>query len=156
MAKSTNVDMIQIAQIREIFTLFDKDSDGNVAIADLGTIVCGLKMNPTQAELREMEKDVDPNESGEFDQMNLISLIARAKPQHETIEEMTEAIKVLVGAVEDKDKVKINVDTIRYYMLNIGEKMDEHELELILADCADIIHDDFMIIDDFANYLISR
>ena len=42
-----------------------------------------------------MEKDVDPNDTGSFDQMNLISLIARRPRNVETIEEMIEAIKVL-------------------------------------------------------------
>ena len=36
-----------IAEIREIFTLFDKDADGYVSTSDLGTIVRGLNMNPS-------------------------------------------------------------------------------------------------------------
>ena len=32
---------------------------------------------PKAADVKDMEKDVDPNDTGSFDQMNLISLIAR-------------------------------------------------------------------------------
>ena len=39
---------------------------------------------------------------------------------------------------------------------SLGEKMTEVEIEEILADCHDLQHDDNMIIDDFANYLMSR
>ena len=45
---------IQIAEIREIFTLFDKNSDGYVNTNELGTILRALQMNPTQAEVKEM------------------------------------------------------------------------------------------------------
>jgi calmodulin len=45
---------VQIAEIREIFTLFDKNSDGYVATSEMGTIVRGLNLNPTEAEVYEM------------------------------------------------------------------------------------------------------
>ena len=77
---------VQIAEIREIFTLFDKNSDGYVNTNELGTILRALHMNPTQAEVKDMEKDLDPNETGSFDQMNLISLIARRPKTDQTLE----------------------------------------------------------------------
>ena len=150
------LDEVQIAQIREIFTLFDKNSDGYVNTNELGTIIRGLNMNPTEAEVAEMKKDVDPNDSGSFDQMSLISLIARKNKSNETLEEMIEAIKVLVGEGEEKDKVKIAVEQFKYFMINTGEKMQDHEVEEILADCADLQHDEHMIIDAFADYLMNR
>mmetsp|Transcript_13208 Transcript_13208/g.18125 ORF Transcript_13208/g.18125 Transcript_13208/m.18125 type:complete len:86 (+) Transcript_13208:10-267(+) len=66
-----------IAEIREIFTLFDKNADGYVATNELATMIRGLNMNPTEREIQEMMKDVDPNSTGSFDQNSLISLIAR-------------------------------------------------------------------------------
>ena len=56
-----------IAEIREIFTLFDKNSDGYVNTTELGTIVRALNLNPTEAEVAEMMKDVDSNNVGSFD-----------------------------------------------------------------------------------------
>ena len=85
-----------------------------------------------------MRKDVDPNESGSFDQMSLISLIARKPKTNETLEEMIEAIKVLVGEGDEKDKIKIPVEQIKYFMASTGEKMPDHEIENVLADCADL------------------
>jgi len=58
---------VQIAEIREIFTLFDKNSDGYVNTAELGVMVRGLGLNPTEAEVVEMMRDVDPNNTGSFD-----------------------------------------------------------------------------------------
>ena len=92
-------------------------------------------MNPTQADVKDMEKDLDPNDTGSFDQMNLISLIARRPKTEQTLEQMIEAIKVLTDGNDDKDKVKIEVQTFRYSMINNGEKLAEHEIDEILLDC---------------------
>ena len=58
--KFEQLNEIQIAEIREIFTLFDKNSDGYVNTSELGHVVRALGMNPTQDEVKQMEKDVDP------------------------------------------------------------------------------------------------
>ena len=59
-----------------------------------------------------MEHDVDPNDTGSFDQMNLISLIARKPKTVDSLEDMIEAIKVLcsdIGGSDEKDKLKIQM-----------------------------------------------
>ena len=114
-------------------------------------------MNPTQAEVKDMEKDLDPNETGSFDQMNLISLIARRPKTDQTLEQMIEALKVLnQDGNDEKDKVKLEVQNFRYYMVTNGEKLADHEIDDILLDCQDLVHEDFILIDDLANYLMTR
>ena len=150
----------QIAQIREIFTLFDKNSDGYVNTSELGYIIRALDMNPTQAEVKDMEREVDPNDTGSFDQMNLISLIARKGRQIDNIEEMKESLKVFALQNDDEEtednRLKVGVDNFKFSLGNYGEKMQDHEIEEILKDCVDLIHSDTILIDDLAAYLMSR
>ena len=87
-----------IAEIREIFSLFDKDADGFVETSQLGTIIRGLNMNPSEAEVAEMVKDVDPDGRGTFNQNALCSLIARRPKQEDTLEDMAESLKILCNA----------------------------------------------------------
>lgn len=47
-AKIQTLNEVTIAEIREIFTLFDKNSDGLVLTSDLGTMLRGLNLNPTE------------------------------------------------------------------------------------------------------------
>ena len=103
---------VQIAEIREIFTLFDKNSDGYVNTSELSTIVRGLNLNPSETEVAEYMREVDGNNTGQFDQNSLISLIARKGKSQETLEEMIEALKVLVDSSDDKEreKVKLSVE----------------------------------------------
>ena len=73
-----------------------------------------------------MEKDVDPNDTGSFDQMNLISLIARRPRNVETIEEMIEAIKVLTqdnNTGDEKEAGQIEVSYLKSSLTTMGEKM---------------------------------
>jgi calmodulin len=52
---------VTIAEILEIFTLFDGNADGYVSTMQLGTIMRGLDFNPTEREVAEMQRDLDPN-----------------------------------------------------------------------------------------------
>ena len=86
---------VMIAEIREIFSLFDKDADGFVQTSDLGTIVRGLNFNPSETEVGEMIRDVDPEGRGSFNQNALCSLIARRPKQEDTLEDIVEALRVI-------------------------------------------------------------
>ena len=44
--------------------LFDKNSDGFVHTKELGTVVRAINLNPTESEINEMERKVDPTSSG--------------------------------------------------------------------------------------------
>ena len=44
--------------------LFDKNSDGYVNTKELGTLVRAINLNPTESEIAEMMKKVDPANSG--------------------------------------------------------------------------------------------
>ena len=149
-----------IAEIREIFSLFDKGANGFVETSALGTIIRGLDMNPSETEVAEMIKDVDPDERGTFNQNALCSLIARRPKQDESVENMIESLKILGADVtEEKSmQLKISVDMFRYTMMNQNkgrEELKPHEIEAILKDCG-LTHEDELVIEDFAKYLMSK
>lgn len=120
-------------------------------------MVRALSLNPTESEAVEMMRDVDPNQTGSFDQNSLISLIARKGKGAETLEEMIEALKVFgeSSGGDDREKVKLTVDQFKYAMMNMGEKMLEHQIEEILTD-SELVYEDTIVIEEFAKYLMSR
>jgi calmodulin len=65
----------QIADYKEAFSLFDKDGDGVIRVSDLGLLVRSLNLNPTEAEIAEMQGDVDPDGTGKVDFPEFISLM---------------------------------------------------------------------------------
>lgn len=162
--KAEVLNEVVIAEIREIFTLFDKNADGYVTTNDLGTIVRGLGFNPTEREVAEMQKDVDPNQSGSFDQNSLISLIARRPKQSDTLEDMIESLKILstdpsTSEEQKKGQLTMLVENFRSVMTTNGkengENLLDHYVEEIITD-SKLVHDESIIIEDFAKYLMSK
>ena len=51
-----------MANLREIFNLFDKEQGGYIDIRDLETIMGSLQRDPS--EVREFVENVDPNSNG--------------------------------------------------------------------------------------------
>ena len=47
------------AELKEAFSLIDKDGDGNISTKELGTIMRSLGQDPTESELQDMIKEVD-------------------------------------------------------------------------------------------------
>ena len=54
----------QSSEIKEIFLLFDKNNNGYVHTTELGNLVRAININPTNAEVEEMKKKIDPSNSG--------------------------------------------------------------------------------------------
>ena len=153
---------VTIAEIREIFTLFDKNADGYVATTELGTIIRGLGHNPTEREVADMQRDVDPNQTGSFDQNSLISLIARRPKQNDSLQDMIEALTVVgseSGGESEKQVVKMQVDSFRTAMTMFnkenGENLLDHYVEEIINDCK-LAWEEVIVIEDLAKYLMSK
>jgi calmodulin len=44
----------QISELKDAFTLFDKDRDGEITTKELGSVLVSLGSNPTEAELQDL------------------------------------------------------------------------------------------------------
>ena len=110
---------MQSTQVNEIFNLFDKNSDGKVHTAELGTIVRALELNPTESEILEMQAKVDPHKSGEFTLEALKSLLANRPKDVDSLDDLKEALRVFDS---DKDG-RITTEEFKYAMMTMGEKM---------------------------------
>ena len=150
---------VTIAEILEIFTLFDGNADGYVSTMQLGTIMRGLDFNPTEREVAEMQRDLDPNQTGSFDQNSLISLVARRPKQVDTLQDMIEALNVLSSdSSEDKVNTKMQVEAFRTALMQgreNGENLADHQIEEIITDCK-LVHDEQIVIEELAKYLMSK
>ena len=49
------------SEIREIFSLFDKDCDGRIATSELGPVLRSVGLNPTEEEILELVHYYDKN-----------------------------------------------------------------------------------------------
>ncbi len=125
--KGETLTEVLIAEIREIFSLFDKDADGFVATSDLGTIVRGLNFNPSETEVAEMVKEVDPDGRGSFNQNALTKLIASRPKQEETLEDIVDALRLLTEdpSADSKLQTKMSVLVFREQLTKLGKEKGE-------------------------------
>merc|ERR1719210_2228243 len=109
----------QIAEFKEAFALFDKDSDGSITTSELGTVMRSLGQNPTEAELEDMINEVDVDGNGTIDFPEFLTLMARKMKDTDTEDELKEAFRVF-----DKDSNGyISAAELRHVMTNLGEKL---------------------------------
>lgn len=149
-----------IAEIREIFSLFDKDADGFVQTNELGTIVRGLNFNPSETEVADMIKTVDPEGRGSFNQNALCALIATRPKEEVSLEDMIEALRLITDDnTAEYVNPKMMTVTFRDQMLKLGKEKGEQLMPTmvddIIIDCK-LEHDNEIQIEDFAKYLLMK
>ena len=108
-------------------------------------------MNPTEQEIVEMMKRVDPQGRGFFTLPELEHLVRERGKDSESLDDLVEALKVFDS---DHDG-KITVEEFKYAMMNMGEKMQEHEIEEIIQD-SELVTNNTILIRDFAKIIMNR
>jgi Ca2+-binding protein (EF-Hand superfamily) len=67
----------QVNDFREAFSLFDKDGSGTITAKHLGIVMRSLGRNPSEAELEEMIREVDPEGKGIIDFPHFLELMMK-------------------------------------------------------------------------------
>ena len=142
---------ISATEIKEIFMLFDKNSDGYVNTNELGTLVRAINLNPTETELEELKKKIDSSNSGQFNLPQLENLVRVRGPDPDTLQDVIDALKVFDS---DHDG-KISVEEFVYAMVNMGERMTEAEVREIIAD-SELDGGNAIKVEEFAKMIMNR
>ena len=146
----------KIAEIREIFTLFDKDNDGFVRIEDLGIMIRATGANPSDAEVDTLKGEIDPGNTGKFDQNSFMSTVAKRPADTETIEDVIDALVIISRERSDADKVTdINEGLFEYCMTGKGEAIPANEVKEVIKDW-DITYDQSLNIEELAKILMTK
>ena len=115
----------QIAELREAFSLFDKDRNGTITAWNLGTVMKSLGQNPTEVELQDMINEVDANHNGVIEFPEFLTMMTRQMNSDELEEEFREAFHVF-----DKDSNGfISAAELKQMMESLGEKLTDEEVD---------------------------
>ncbi|VDL57648.1 unnamed protein product [Hymenolepis diminuta] len=120
----------QIAELREAFSLLDKDGDGSITTKELGTFMRSLGQNPTEAELKAMINEGDMDVSGTIDFPEFLTLMTRKMKETDEEEEMNETFRVF-----DRDgNGYISAAELRHIMMNLGQKLTDEEIDKMIRE----------------------
>jgi len=114
----------QIAEFKEAFSLFDKDSDGTIDSEELGTVLRSMGNQPTDEEVEDMIRLADQDGNGAIDFAEFIEMMPTQERDENAEEEMLEAFRVF-----DVDgDGSITADELRQIFNNLGEKLTDEEI----------------------------
>jgi len=119
----------QIAEVQEVFSLFDKDGDGNITMKELGPVLRSLGYNPSEAEINQLLLDYDNDGSGALDFSEFLTMLPKIQRTGDSEEEVEEAFRVF-----DKEASgSMSAAELRHVMTNMGEKLTEEEVDEMIS-----------------------
>ncbi|PRP81744.1 hypothetical protein PROFUN_10844 [Planoprotostelium fungivorum] len=134
-------------EFKEAFALFDKDKDGKLSLAEVGTALRAVGLAPTQADIKAIEKETGKNV---FTLNDFVAVAQKkaAKPGPDVEDQIKEAFKIL----DRKNTGSIEVSELRHLLVSIGEKLTPEEVETVLKE-ADSNNDGKVSHQDFVRVL---
>ncbi len=114
-----------IAELKEAFSLFDRDADNRIKTSELPLVVRALNQNPTEAELEEMIKEVDPEDTRQINFSDFVALVLKKWRDIDPEEELLEAFQVF-----DKERTGyIQAAELKHMLAFQGEKLNDSQVE---------------------------
>lgn len=142
----------QLDELKEAFAIYDLNNDGVISTRELGTVMRQLGQNPTEAEILEMIRQVDTNNSGNisFDEFAVL-MSTKMEDNEENEENIRDAFRVF----DINNTGQISANELRHVATNLGEKLTEEEANEMIR-IADADGDGLINYKDFINMMISK
>ena len=128
MSESKYLSPEQVAEMKEVFTIFDVDGDNTISTKELGKVMNSLGQHPNEAELRELIQEYDNDGNGTLDFPEFLELMAKKLKQIDTEEELVEAFKIFD---RDQDGLLTKSDLKNIFKI-LGEQVDEEYIEKLI------------------------
>ncbi|PJF20067.1 Ubiquinone biosynthesis monooxygenase [Paramicrosporidium saccamoebae] len=131
-AQADSLSSEQIAEYKEAFSLFDRDADGRIHTSELGTLMRALGRNPTEAEVRDHIKALDPHSTSHITFSDFLALMATVPPLDPAVaeRELLEAFRVF----DREGKGTIATAELRHIVTSLGEKLTEGEADEMMSE----------------------
>ncbi|PNH03109.1 Calmodulin [Tetrabaena socialis] len=139
------------AEYKEAFTLFDSDGDGFITTKELGTVLRALGKSPTEAEIKTIVKDIDPDGRGVVDYKEFEKLMTRDIREYDNEQDLKAAWKVFDKAGQGS----ISTSELRHVLTSVGEKLSPEEIGEMLAE-ADPEKSGRVVYDNFIKMMLAR
>lgn len=113
----------QLDELKEAFAVYDMNRDGSITTRELGTVMRQLGQNPTEAEILEMIKEVDKNNSGTITFEEFTMLMSGKMKNVDTEDDIRDAFRVF----DVNGNGFISAQELLHVATNLGEKLSEEE-----------------------------
>lgn len=115
----------RVAELKEAFSLFDRDGDGCITTKELGTVLRAVGKSPTDAEVKKIATEVDPDGRGLLDFQEFLSVVSRDIKNFDSEADLRAAWKVF----DREGRGSISTAELKHVLGNIGEALSPQELD---------------------------
>ncbi|KAL4966327.1 uncharacterized protein BDV14DRAFT_171428 [Aspergillus stella-maris] len=144
-----NLTKEEIDQFREVFSVFDKDGNGDIDAQELGEVMRSLGQAPTDAELQDIIDELDVDRTGTIDFEEFLILMSRKVRDADPEAELRSAF-----AVFDQDgSGTISSDELRRVLTSIGDNVSDADVEEMLK-LADVNGDGSIDYEEFVKLMM--
>jgi len=120
----------QIEEIREAFSLYDKERSGWVSVQQLGGVMRALGESLTEAEIYDLANESNADFGGQVQFKDFLYVMSKRLEEQNSLVCLKQAFKIF-----DRSEVNsFTINEIRMVMTNLGEKMSEEDLRELFQD----------------------
>ena len=142
-----NLSEQEICELREAFNIFDKYSDGAIALDKLILLLKSLKQNPTQNEIKELAETFG-NLKINFNQF----LIIMAKRIEKKNIDEDKYFRSLFDVMDRNKNGKISIEEIKYLISHSNVDISEEDIKFLTKE-ADSDGDGLISYDEFLIFM---
>ncbi|CAN1256596.1 Probable calcium-binding protein CML17 [Linum perenne] len=126
----------QIADLREIFRSFDRDSDGSLTQLELGSLLRSLGLNPSPDQLDALIKTADTNSNGTVEFSEFLALVAPdlEEEEREKSPYSEEQLKQLFRMFDRDGNGYITAAELAHSMAKLGHALTVEELNGMITE----------------------
>eukprot|EP01053_Blabericola_migrator_P005469 Blabericola_migrator_1__5468@NODE_2795_length_2342_cov_156_509890_g60_i1_p3_GENE_NODE_2795_length_2342_cov_156_509890_g60_i1NODE_2795_length_2342_cov_156_509890_g60_i1_p3_ORF_typecomplete_len143_score30_43EFhand_7/PF13499_6/3_4e09EFhand_7/PF13499_6/9_9e18EFhand_8/PF13833_6/0_0083EFhand_8/PF13833_6/1_3EFhand_8/PF13833_6/3_5e16EFhand_11/PF08976_11/0_03EFhand_11/PF08976_11/2_7e15EFhand_6/PF13405_6/4_7e06EFhand_6/PF13405_6/1_2e03EFhand_6/PF13405_6/6_9e05EFhand_6/PF13405_6/0_09EFhand_1/PF00036_32/4_8 len=135
----------QIATIKEVFALFDRDGDGFIPCKDIANVIRATGTNPSEKELDEM---LAGKADAQFSYKDFEALVLPRITGKDVVAELTQAFKPF----DRGNTGHISAAELRSVMASLGERLTKEEIDKMISE-ADPTNSGKISYDEFIRVL---
>jgi len=135
----------QLSDLKEVFSLFDKDSDELIVKSELGLVMRALGQNPTEIELQEMITKGDVDDDGTISLTEFLAMMAQ---KMETADNLSSEAEEAFRVFDKNCEGSISAVELRHIMTGLGLKLTPEEADEMIRE-ADADQDGRVTYQDF-------
>merc|ERR1711973_171677 len=123
----------QVSELKEVFTLFDRDEDGFITTSELQTVLRSLGQDPTDVELQDLVNDVDSDQDGSIDFPEFLAMMSKQMKETDVEAEIEAAFKMF----DKNGDWFISANELKTVMHGLQEKLTERDVQAMIKAADD-------------------
>lgn len=136
----------EMDELRDNFGLYDTVGDGKVESANMGQMLRAVGLNPTQAEVEKVMKEIDPtgNRRISFEEFVPVVLSFRSRTHKYGQDVFIDSLRVF----DSDGSGSINSGELRHVLTSLGERLKDEDVDMLIQGFEDntglINYEDFV------------